>query len=303
MCVSQLKSTRPMYYKSGGTFVIALLASLCSLSSYSNGRVLAPVSAAVVESDVFLDESVQLVREKGKADGMVVSAVALSHASADLLKDIITKHRTLRMLFLSEFGDANDIVGQIRDSEISSLTLDRSPLSAEGFAEIAKSKKLVDLSLVGPVSIDAPSFKQIGHMPNLKLLALSQLTLDGEGLNSISRSKSLESLQLDNCKVGAKQIASLRECRSIKVLGLTGSAITDDCLSSVIDLPVLQELSLDDSSVTRTGVELLLSRKKLKVLSIANTKVSDAAIIELRKSYPATEIKGRKMTDTSKDER
>jgi hypothetical protein len=102
----------------------------------------------------------------------------------------------------------------------------------------------------------------------------------------------LESLQLAECNVTEKGLASLRSLGQLRELSLMRlshiryggglQGLSDDCLIPIQNLTNLETLTLTGNRITDTGLAKLAGLAKLEALDLDATDVTDAGLVHLQ---------------------
>jgi beta-lactamase regulating signal transducer with metallopeptidase domain/Leucine-rich repeat (LRR) protein len=163
-----------------------------------------------------------------------------------------------------------------------------------------------------------------GKMPSLRTLSMA-VTIDNEGLESLTAADQLESLILEMAEVDARSLelaSRLPALQKFVVLGeeklsdealghlekatrlvrlrLPATGITDAGLVHLTGLTAIENLELPGSSITNSGLATLAGLKKLKTLNLADAPIDDGSCQLVAKLFPRLrelDLRRTKITD------
>jgi hypothetical protein len=187
-----------------------------------------------------------------------------------------------------------------------------------GFAEINRSRSLVELDLSNSYSGDA-ALAELKDLRTLRILklggcanftgrAFSELIAKGGlpelreihaggspfvfyGLLQLNRLKNLEVLNATHREMNDSAIEGFENCRSMKRLNIAGGKVSNNGLKLLAKLKELEELDIGNSpAVTDAGLASLRGLRQLKKLNLNGTRCTPAGVEALRKVLKATEI-------------
>lgn len=138
----------------------------------------------------------------------------------------------------------------------------------------ARQKPISDQDLIG-----------LNNLPNLRLLAISDTSIDGSLFAQPGFMK-LKSLHLADCPLSEFGMSKINSLRSLEVLEISGSQVTANCMKLLSPSPHLKELYLQNTVLNDSNVEQLASLKQLKVLDISQTYISADGLFTLSKRLP-----------------
>lgn len=123
-----------------------------------------------------------------------------------------------------------------------------------------------ELRLGSQDRITAKGCEYIARMPKLKVLLMSEASLDDDGLRALAKSKNLERLQIDGTGVTDVGIAALAST-NINDLSLEHVSLTDEGLKSIGKLKNLYRLLVSGTNITNSGLKHIqhLPIKKLHI--------------------------------------
>ena len=135
--------------------------------------------------------------------------------------------------------------------------------------------------------------------PGLRRLRLAESNMDDEGLVVLSKSPSIELLDLTRCVgVTSAGVNAIGQMTGLKNLKLSGPSIDDDSVRSLANLNNLAALSLQQTAVTDQGFKSLAPLKKLTELTLYGTPVTDDSL-NIIAAFPALQklrLRGTKVT-------
>jgi hypothetical protein len=124
----------------------------------------------------------------------------------------------------------------------------------------------------------------------IRTLNLYDTKITDEGLKHLSGLTVLQTLYLNDTDVSDAGLQSLRGLDGLTVLGLVNTRVTDEGLGFLAGMTYLRELSLGGTKITDNGLRRLKGLKNLKLLILTHTNVTTAAVQDLRKALPNTQI-------------
>lgn len=171
-------------------------------------------------------------------------------------------------------------------------------LSAQGFSELAKMKKLASLNLSDTPADDA-ALKSLKGLRELDTLILSWTRITDEGVKTIA-GLPLSGLDLGHTNISdrALDILALR-VPDLTRLFLAGTQIDDGGAEALSSLKNLDCLDLCQTKITDKALASLSQLTNLEELNLARTKVSDAGLTNLKniKSLTCLELSETSVTD------
>ena len=132
----------------------------------------------------------------------------------------------------------------------------------------------------------------------LRELVLADTLITDNGLEHLSRLRSIERLYLSGAKITGKGLEWLNGLPKLRVLYLAESSITDAGLDGIEGLRV-EELNLDWTGLSDLGVVKLTQLPKLRRLSLRFTAVTDAGLRHLGRNRELSfvDVSGTKVTE------
>lgn len=100
----------------------------------------------------------------------------------------------------------------------------------------------------------------------------------------------LRRINLNQTRVGDKELQNLTGVGSLEYLGLYGTKITDKSLDHIATLDSLKELELSNTTVSDRGIEKLAALKGLKKLYLNGTSATDEGVKRLREKLPGCKV-------------
>jgi hypothetical protein len=128
---------------------------------------------------------------------------------------------------------------------------------------------------------------QLVAIPGLTHLALIDLTVTGQALQSIAGFPALVSLDVRMCdNISGDQLTALRRAPRLRELKLGGQAVDDAALAIVAYYPRLESLTVEDAPITGEGLHHLATSgpasRRIHTLAFARCpSLSDEALTQL----------------------
>jgi hypothetical protein len=132
--------------------------------------------------------------------------------------------------------------------------------------------------------------KEIGRIPSLLALSLTDTRVSDAGLAELKNVIGLEDLRLDKLAVGDVGLASLGAFPQLRRLSLYQTKVTDAGLIHLQKLFFLENLSLDETQITDVGLSHLGELQNLRYVSLWRTNVTEAGVQKLRQALPKLKI-------------
>jgi internalin A len=123
---------------------------------------------------------------------------------------------------------------------------------------------------------------QVGRLPQLKGVLVSQSGVSGPMLVHLEGQTSLSELDLSETRVTDAGLAHLRGLTGLTELWLDHAPVTDAGLAHLKGLTNLTYLHLSHTQVTASGLAHLKGLTKLQVLDLSGTHVTDAGLEHLK---------------------
>ncbi|MBI1249048.1 hypothetical protein GC197_14550 [bacterium] len=144
-----------------------------------------------------------------------------------------------------------------------------------------------DLRLLAVSEMSLPGYcsSWIKAMPNLETLHLKDTIVAPEIFSELAELKQLKQARLLLCGVQDSDIAALSASGSICLLSADGRGITNNAVNYLDRMPQLQVLSLSNTSITDSCIPKLERLPRLNWLNLPGT-VSYARVLELKKRHP-----------------
>jgi len=237
--------------------------------------------AAVIKALTVAGAVVKLSATDGR------SAVYVDMRQATLTDELLAKLadlKSLRTVILSDtsFSDAQIQALEKIKPQLTSLDLRGCALSNKATATIARFTALRALRFSGKngkTTIDDSGLKALAACKSLKVLALDDLWIGSEGLESLSGLADLEELYLAGTVVDDSSMTLVTKYPKLKKLRLASTQVSDDGLAALSARTTLEELDLSSNSlITNAGLVHLAKLTGLKKLNLWKVQISDAGI-------------------------
>jgi hypothetical protein len=120
------------------------------------------------------------------------------------------------------------------------------PLPDDGLRHLAKLAALEDASLYGPIS--AEGLRQLGALPGLRRLKLSEVDVAADGLEGLAASDSLKWLEFVRCRFAVGALAALSRSGPLESLSIRDCAVLPDDVQRFLAGPSSASVSLNGAS-------------------------------------------------------
>lgn len=161
------------------------------------------------------------------------------------------------------------------------LDIGNTQIDATGIRELRQLPSLAQLSVKNSISMDDDAAKEISALVGLRSLNMSQTKVSGKGISQLAHIPMLVTLFLVSNRLGAKDLAGLKDCIGLKTLVLTHNKISSDGLKHLLPLKHLVSLDLDRNPITDEGTNHLLKMRQIQHLNISATKLSKQGVMRL----------------------
>jgi internalin A len=168
-------------------------------------------------------------------------------------------------------------------TSLQSLWLTEMNLTDAALKPLAELKKLEALYLTGSPITDK-GIKELAAIPSLNTLNLDRTKVSDAGLKDIALLKSLHTLYLEPAQITDLSLRLLRETDRLHVLWHARSKEYKKRPASAAEITGLNLMS---APVTDAGLKEIAGLTSLEWITVHRTKMSDKAIAELPKMFPA----------------
>ena len=175
--------------------------------------------------------------------------------------------------------------------------------SLEALVRLETLERLFVRSSVGdeavPIRLTDAAFGSIAKLENLKVLQVSNGTINGKGCEHLNSLSKLKVLDLRCTDVDDTTLGYLKGLTQLESILLWDTDITDAGLAHLGALPNLAEVYLMDTDISDEGLKFLTGNKKIRVLDVVRTGVTDAALIGISQLELLTKLRlsGTKVSD------
>lgn len=192
----------------------------------------------------------------------------------------------LRELTLQKTGVTDKGVKDIVGFPLVCLSL-RETKVTDASLQLLKEKvpTLQTLILRDDPAVTDTGLKYLEGVPRLKSLTLRGTGVTDAGMKSLKSLPDLEIADLSLTKVSDAGLADLAGTK-IKNLWLVRTPITNDAIKILANLPELSELNISETAVNDSALEDLKKLTKLKTLRCERCGITEAGILDLKKSLP-----------------
>lgn len=191
-----------------------------------------------------------------------------------------------------------------RFPNLKDLNLIQVPVSDTGFESLLNCgglRSVKEVSLSGPMGATGDSIRLLGTLPEIQMLAVSELECDGSDfagftslrtlfINQVAFTNAdldaittqlplLHHLSLRHTQINDQGLDALARCRKLTNLDLTGSKVSDAGVAQIhTHLPHLSILTLDQTQLTDACLVTAKRFANLSRLSVKDTRVTRAAV-------------------------
>lgn len=198
----------------------------------------------------------------------------------------ILKLPRLNVLRLAINSISTSTVDQLAaQSELHELLLRDAPISDPQLARVLKNLPTLErLTLRRLSGVTDKTLVAVAALDKLKVLALVDMQITGDGLQKLTQLECLRSVDLRDCNsLKTSDYRALLDMNSLTELKLGGSTIDDATVDLVIELPSLNSLTIEDAPVSATAIKRLATRPQLakRIRSLVLTRcygVTDEAL-------------------------
>lgn len=164
----------------------------------------------------------------------------------------------------------------------------RGSLTDEGLVHLAELQRLERLDLgtaeQQSTAIGEPGFAALGRIQGLRSLAVRQIPVTPDRLNTLKTLNSLAELDLGRTGVNGAGLASLPQFASLRRLNLQAAQLADDALAPLADCLKLERLNLADlENFDGEQLRHLVELPELRQLVLSRTRLDDDALPHLLK--------------------
>ena len=201
----------------------------------------------------------------------------------------------------------------LKKGKVSEIILIDKDVPSGFFSQLGDLSELTDLSLEN-CGIHADDVIPISTLPKLEWLNLYRTPLGEQGVNLLSKSKSIALLPIGKagvtdlgleylCKMGQLTYLGLRgnpvtdkgarhlsKLSKLEGLYLGETKVTDQTIAEIAHLSQMQKLWLHDLPITDAAIEHLSKLKRLKEIHIYATNISARGAQSLQKSLPKCRV-------------
>ena len=177
----------------------------------------------------------------------------------------------------------------LKKGKISEIILIDKDVPSGFFSQLGDLSELTDLSLEN-CRIQADHIIPISTLPKLEWLNLYRTPLGEQGVNLLSKSKSIALLPIGKAGVTDLGLEYLCKMGQLTYLGLRGNPVTDKGAKHLSKLTKLEGLYLGETQVTNQTVTEIAHLSRLQKLWLHDLPITDEAIVHLSKLKRLKEI-------------
>ena len=177
----------------------------------------------------------------------------------------------------------------LKKGKISEIILIDKDVPSGFFSQLGDLSELTDLSLEN-CGIHADDVIPISTLPKLEWLNLYRTPLGEQGVNLLSKSKSIALLPIGKAGVTDLGLEYLCKMGQLTYLGLRGNPVTDKGAKHLSKLTKLEGLYLGETQVTNQTVTEIAHLSRLQKLWLHDLPITDEAIVHLSKLKRLKEI-------------
>lgn len=218
----------------------------------------------------------------------------ISFVDVDLSDDVwrqVCKIRSIEDLHISATQSDDGRWRHLRHlAGLKSLSITDAPDSV--FSDVSHLHGLQRLRVGGKRVVGA-QLSFVTELPELRVLNLSDSSVDDDGLQSVGGMVNLEELYLIRTPITDSGIPHLASLKSLKVLNLNETEITDDCLRHINAIHSLEKLNLDCIGLSGERFGELRGLTRLAELEVPVLWLDDSGTAELRAVFPTCKFQAR----------
>ena len=177
----------------------------------------------------------------------------------------------------------------LKKGKISEIILIDKDVPNGFFSQLGDLRELTDLSLEN-CRIQADHIIPISTLPKLEWLNLYRTPLGEQGVNLLSKSKSIALLPIGKAGVTDRGLENLTKMSQLTYLGLRGNPVTDKGARHLSKLSNLQGLYLGETNVTDRTIAEIAHLSRLQKLWLHDLPISDEAVSHLAKLNELKEV-------------
>ena len=177
----------------------------------------------------------------------------------------------------------------LKKGKVSEIILIDKDVPSGFFSQLGDLSELTDLSLEN-CGIHADDVIPISTLPKLEWLNLYRTPLGEQGVNLLSKSKSIALLPIGKAGVTDLGLEYLCKMGQLTYLGLRGNPVTDKGAKHLSKLTKLEGLYLGETNVTDRTIAEIAHLSRLQKLWLHDLPITDEAIVHLSKLKRLKEI-------------
>lgn len=213
-----------------------------------------------------------LLQNKALATLTVVKCKRVGDPGMQFLKQL----PALKRLNVGETSITDAGVEQIIDSgKIEHLSVANCLITDRGLDSIMQCSSIKKLFLDNCKRISIAGIKKVSAMPNLKRLCLKGTKVNDDAVESLSKMKSLQRLDIRDSACTNKSVQNLSTTANLVMLALSGTKVNESGLACLKDFPKLQMIDLANLNLGDKGISHL-----------SNTKIAAAIIFGNNATVP-----------------
>ncbi|MDZ4837962.1 MAG: protein kinase [Candidatus Melainabacteria bacterium] len=189
------------------------------------------------------------------------------------------------------YGDADVKAMRAKDT-IDSLSLRESNVTDKCLEYLVDCSKLKNLNLQ---STKVSSLTSLSKLKSLETLDLSATSVGDSSLKEVGALPRLGRLLLNKTNVTDDGLIHLQSMKSLEFLDLSHSALSENCGAKVGQIQYLKELKLHSPAITLMTIKEIAAMPSLQKLDVAKNKfVSDSELNNLSEVFPFVALGQRK---------
>ena len=177
----------------------------------------------------------------------------------------------------------------LKKGKISEIILIDKDVPSGFFSQLGDLRELTDLSLEN-CRIKADHIIPISTLPKLEWLNLYLTPLGEQGVNLLSKSRSISLLPIGKAGVTDLGLEYLCKMGQLTYLGLRGNPITDKGAKHLSKLSTLEGLYLGETNVTDRTIAEIAHLSRLQKLWLHDLPITDEAVSHLAKLTELKEV-------------
>ncbi len=148
-------------------------------------------------------------------------------------------------------------------------------------------------------NIDDGVLKSVKSFETPEVIVLRNCPATDDGIEYLSRHKSLRAMDLSGTKTEGKFLGSFGALKVLEYLDLSSTGIDDSSIENIAGLKSLQNLNLGGSAISNKSLENLKNLEQLRKLDLSGTRIDDEGLryIPRMRKLSSLDLSRTKITD------